>query len=468
MLYAINRLGEKIALKKEDTEPMESPELTRRLFVKTTALAATALPTFRILADTPAEAKIENQVNVAVIGYGAEGTILTDDLLLIPGVRVKAVCDIWKPRRQRAKGILRAKGHKAEVFEDYREMLSAMKGQIDAVVIATPDWMHHTHTIACLEAGLDVYCEKEMSNSLEHAKAMVQAMRRTGRILQIGHQRRSNPRYRHAIDTVIRRNRLLGRVTHAYAQWNRSVAPFVQAPPRHIIDGKTLEKYGYANMEQFLNWRWFSKYGGGPMVDLGSHQIDLFFWIWDALPTSVCAIGGNDYYKREMGDCAQALYEFKCPDGFIGRASYRVLTTSSLGGFYEQFMGDCGSLTLSEVAARGNVVLREPNAPAWDVQARQGLILPVPQTITRTSTTDASVDVRVSRELEGWPLPVELNKPAHLPHLENFFEAVRAKDPKRLTCPADLAYESAVAVLAVNRAIATRQPVLFEPSDFRV
>ena len=73
-------------------------------------------------------------------------------------------------------------------------MLSDEK-DLDAVIIATPDFWHAEQTIACLKAGLHVYCEKEMSNTLEGARKMVQAAKQTGKLLQIGHQRRSNPRY---------------------------------------------------------------------------------------------------------------------------------------------------------------------------------------------------------------------------------------------------------------------------------
>ena len=155
-------------------------------------------------------------------------------------------------------------------------MLAKEDKNIDAVVIATPDWMHCEHTCACLRAGKHVYCEKEMSNRLELAAEMCRVQKETGKLLQIGHQRRSNPRYRHCFENIV--PHVLGRVTTAYAQWNRTLAPFfsVKRPPKQEI----LTKYGYENAEQYLNWRWFYKYGGGSMVDLGSHQIDLFIWAW--------------------------------------------------------------------------------------------------------------------------------------------------------------------------------------------
>ena len=447
----------------------------RRTFLKGSAAAATFLPTFNILsqADKNTIGPKDDDIKVAVIGYGAEGQILTDAAMKIPGVRFTAVCDIWPYHQKKAKGILKAMGHTVNVYEDYREMLDKDGSNFDAVIIATPDWMHAEHTCACLRAGKHVYCEKEMSNQLAKAKDMVLCQRETGKILQIGHQRRSNPRYMHAFNRVIRESNMLGRVTHAYAQWNRSVAPFITNSPKLDIPTETLQKYGYENMEQYYNWRWFSKYGGGPMVDLGSHQIDLFFWVWDCQPISVTAIGGNDYYNRQMNDNVMAMYEFKTKEGKINRAYYQVLTTSSRGGFYEQFMGENGSLTISEIAARGNAVQREvrkdgPEEKDWAVFAKQGLVIQPKKGVALEVTNNVAIDARVSVQADGWPMPVDLLKPAHMPHLENFFFAVRKNKPEALNCPALLAYESAVAVLAANESVAQRKTITFKPEDFHV
>ncbi len=446
-------------------------KFNRRTFLKTSAAASAILPTFNILAEDKdgVIGPDDDQVNVAVIGYGAEGEILTDDLVKIPGIRVKAVCDIWEHRRKLARGRLKHLGHVVKVYEDYREMLDTEDKNIDAVVVATPDWMHAEHACYCLRKGKPVYCEKEMSNQLSRAREMVLAARETGLPLQIGHQRRSNPRYMHAINNVMRKNNVLGRITHAYGQWNRSVAPFTVVGEKIHIPIKTLQKYGYENMEQFLNWRWFAKYGGGPMVDLGSHQIDLFFWVWDCAPISVTAIGGNDYYNRQMNDNVMAIYEFKTKEGVVNRAFYQVLTTSSRGGFYEQFMGEQGYLTLSEIPARGNTAAPEPGYD-WSKFVKMGILndakAPVALQVKRSS--DASLDARVTKAAAGMPLPVDLLKPAHMPHLENFFLAVRRKDPKLLNCDAELAYESAVAVLAANRSVAEHRTVYFKPEEFKV
>ena len=76
------------------------------------------------------------------------------------------------------------------------------------------------------------------------------------------------------------------------------------------------------------------------------------------------------------------------------------------------------------------------------------------------------MDTRISAQATGNPIAVEMNKPAHMPHLENFFAACRHGE--RLNCPAELAYESAVAVLAANTAADTRKTHYFTPEDFKV
>ena len=128
-----------------------------------------------------------------------------------PTIRVQAVCDIYPYNLRYTSNRLKRQGHPANAYEDYREMLDKEKN-LHAVIVATPDWMHAEHTIACMEAGLHVYCEKTMSNSIEKAREMVLAARRTGKLLQIGHQRRSNPRYQYGVNKIIYGNRVLGRI----------------------------------------------------------------------------------------------------------------------------------------------------------------------------------------------------------------------------------------------------------------
>lgn len=440
-------------------------KLSRRNFIKSSASAglgiALAGTTFAREEEKKKKAK---ELNVAVIGTGTQGRILIESCLRIPGIRITAVCDIWEYSQRYASRYLKKYGHIVNVYEDYHDLLSKEKN-LDTVIVATPDWMHAEHANACMEAGLHVYCEKEMSNSLAKARTMVQTARRTGKLLQIGHQRRSNPRYIHAIDRLIREKKLLGRVSKAYAQWNRAKSDMLGWPKKYTMDQIKLKKYGYASMTHFRNWRWYKKYGGGPIVDLGSHQIDLFSWVFGVNPRSVIASGGIDYYKnREWYDNVMAIYEFK-NDAGTARALYQVQTTTKHGGFYETFMGENGSIVMSEVPQKGNWAMREAHAPEWDSLVKEGLLKSEAPSIQKIDTKNIFLDVRVTAEAGRWPFPIELAKPAHEPHLENFFNAIIYGTA--LNCPAELAYESAVAVLKVNEAVESRRLLRFRTEQFK-
>ncbi len=196
-------------------------------------------------------------INVALLGAGAQGQVLTDAMLRIPGLRFRAVCDVWTEYNQkRVVNQLSKFKYEVNAYEDYRAMLDKEK-ELDAVVIATPDFWHSRHAVDCLKAGKHVYCEKEMSNTLEGARAMVMAARETGKLLQIGHQRRSNPRYLHCYEKLLGEAKLLGRIVTINGQWNRAVTPDLGAPERYRIPDARLKQYGFKDMAQFRNWRWY-------------------------------------------------------------------------------------------------------------------------------------------------------------------------------------------------------------------
>jgi predicted dehydrogenase len=418
----------------------------------------------------PAEAPKDLQVvNIALLGAGAQGQVLTEAMLRIPGLRFRAVCDIWTEYNQRrVVNTLRKFKHEVNAYEDYREMLDKEK-ELDAVIIATPDFWHAQHAVDCLKAGKHVYCEKEMSNTLEGARTMVLAARETGKLLQIGHQRRSNPRYLHCYHKLITEAKLLGRIVTVYGQWNRAVSADLGAPDRYVIPQDRLAQYGFKDMHQFRNWRWYKGKGGGPIVDLGSHQIDIYSWFLGANPSGVMASGGQLYYDpatHEWYDTVMAIYDFDTPLG-PARAYYQTQTTNGSQGYFENFMGDQGTLLISESEVNyAGQMYRDPNAPAWDEWIQKGYISAPKEQAVKAKDDAAIADVRESVSPDQHNVPVSLRDPYHQPHLQNFFDAVRGK--ATLNCPSEVAYETAVAVLKVNEAIEAKSHLSFKPEDFKV
>ena len=460
-----------------DTDKSNS-RMDRRSFLRSAAAASAGLAMPAVLSGQTESRGRSDDINVALLGAGTQGYVLLNACLKIPGVRFNAVCDIWeKYSLTRTVRLLKAYKHEAAGYIDYREMLASHK-DLDAVIIATPDFWHAEHTVACLNAGLHVYCEKEMSNTLEGARKMAQAARKSGKLLQIGHQRRSNPRYILCKDKLIEETNILGRITAVNGQWNRSAREQFGWPKNKEIDAVTLGKYGYESMHQYRNWRWYKKLGGGPIVDLGSHQIDVYSWFLGANPSSVIASGRTNYYDKnthEWYDTVMAVFEY---DGSQGSTSayYQVLTANSSLGYFEKFMGDQGTLVISEAGNVGAVYPEPVNidAAAW-AQCFKKRYLSAPKevmdVIDKMTLSQIAQVVQVDRSPDPdtknptFALTVELDKPYHQPHLENFFEAIRGK--ANLNCPAEIGYETAVAVLKVNEAIEAGQKLSFKPDEFK-
>lgn len=473
---------------------IRASDLTRRRFLRSSAATGVALSYAKM--NTRA-AEPSDTIRVALIGCGSQGMVLAGAMARIPGIKIHAVVDCWPVKRQTA-----ARNFVVDGFETTEELLAKKGSEIDACVIATPDWLHEPISTLCLKAGKAVYCEKMMSNSIEAAKKMVQSQKETGKLFAIGHQRRSNPRYRQLRDVLLRQENLPGHVTHLYGQWNRSVKPPLR-PKQTIPDEKLKGTLGYENWFEFCNWRWFKKYGGGPISDLGAHQIDIFNWLLGTTPKSVTAGGGVDYYKNrklhpmidgdnpeityELLDNAIAIYEYETEQWGTVRAVYQVLTTTGSQAYYEKIMGTEASILISEdpnvkeiypekdtfVEARWEQLyadgkLGKPSGPRkfWEN--------PRPwHQDDKWKAGGGPLDVRASKARDPYYLP-ELSpeiaaKPYHQHHLENFFTTVRNGGSQAdLNCPVEDAYKSCVTVLKINESVATGQKYVFKPEDFAV
>ena len=461
----------------------QSVNINRRDFLRgAAALGASLYAAPSIFGQAAPDAS--GDLNFAMIGSGKQGQVLLDCCIRIKGIRLKAICDIWPYNQKMALSKVRMVFPDVKIYTDYKEMLATEK-DLQACIVASPDFMHAEHACACLNAGLNVYCEKEMSNDLAKAREMVATARKSGKLLQIGHQRRSNPRYQLA-QKIAREQGLMGRITHINGQWNRSPHLDMASNERIALDKTTLEKYGYESMQQFLNWRWYKKFAGGPIVDLGSHQIDIFSWFLGVNPKSVFATGGVDYYRdrgHEWYDNVMTIYQYETPKG-AARAFYQVLNNTGHGAYYEIFLGDEASLTLSEAASQGYFLREEDFAAAqakdalWEDMVKKATLKRLDNTAAAQAAAaadakaaggTAAVSTRKAVDSRAPWIITDLlgDKPYHQPHLENFFAAIRDKNVP-LNCPAEVGYETAVAVLKVNESIAKGTPLDFKPEEFKV
>jgi predicted dehydrogenase len=424
-----------------------------------------------------------DDISVAIIGAGRHGRDLINYCLDIPGVRFKAVCDIWPYAQKYASGILKKRGQPVGVYEDYRELLAREK-DLQAAIIATPDSFHADQAVACLEAGLHVYLEKEMAITIEAARRVVQTAKKTGKLLQVGRQHRSNPRYHVAYD-FIHEKRAIGRIGHVSGQWAGHKRVPYKWPESVTIPTETLRRYGFESMDEHRNWRWLEKFSAGELVNLGAHQIDVLNWFLGATPKSVIASGGLDYYNfYQLYDNAHCLFEWDVPwEGAskVVRGDYHVNTASDNGGFFELFLGNEGFLEISEDPAKGSLCRNnEAQLQAWEPRPsaeKTPPVKPPPKPVEEDLTKDDlnEVILEVRPPSWEWMNKFRIYPPIHSPgeekaphwhHLANFFNAVRGT--AKLTCPAEVGFVTAVSALKAVEAMKLGRRLDLKPEDFQV
>jgi predicted dehydrogenase len=220
------------------------------------------------------------------------------------GVEVIALCDIDSQHlKSSADQVEKIQGSRPRTFKHYEGLLDTPG--LEAVIIATPPHWHALMFIAALEKGLDVYCEKPLAYDIHEGRAMLEAAKKHGRIVQIGFQRRQSKAIRQARDYIQQGN--VGRIIQAEAQIHytagmRDTKP--QRPPA-ALDWELwcgpAPKLPYCPQIGHFAWRLEKEYGHGHLVDWGIHLIDATRWILgETMPRSVQAAGGIYYFKGKI------------------------------------------------------------------------------------------------------------------------------------------------------------------------
>ncbi len=204
-----------------------------------------------------------------LIGAGGRGRLLTAEFKEI-GVQMAAVCDVYD--RNLAAG-LKAASTDAKAYHEYRRLLDDKS--IDVVIVATPDHWHARMTIDAVAAGKDVYLEKPLAHTVDEGTRIVEAVRRTKRIVQVGTQRRSSDLFREAAGIV--QSGALGEVHLVNSWWMNSTGALGRRPVEGKVDWAqwlgSAPKRDFDPM-RFQNWYWFWDYSGGLLIGQGAHIID--------------------------------------------------------------------------------------------------------------------------------------------------------------------------------------------------
>ncbi len=290
-------------------------KMTRRSFLKTSAVGATALSL-----GLPSGSKAlgaNDKIRLGFIGVTNRGGQLLRSTLRLEDadVEVAALCDVDEPMMLRQEKATRLQ---TEKFTDFRRMLE--KKDIDAVFIATPDHWHAIQTLMACDAGKDVYVEKPLSITVLEGRKMVEAVRRTNRVCQVGMQRRSSDVYQRLVDMV--RGGKVGKVTvaRAYRLSNMYPSGIGIAPDSDPPEGLDWDMWLGPRPKRPFNpnihpykFRWWHLYSS-QLANWGVHYFDAMRWmVGEEAPASLSAHGGKFAVKdaRTVPDTLEVTLEFE-------------------------------------------------------------------------------------------------------------------------------------------------------------
>jgi len=256
-----------------------------------------------------------DQIQIALIGAGGMGNADLETAVTIPGVKLIAACDLYDARLEQVR-----KKYGADIFttRDYKEILA--RKDIDAVIVATPDHWHKDIAVDAMNSGKSVYVEKPMVQNINEGQAVVDAQKKTNKVLQVGSQGMSSLGNEKAKELF--ESGAIGQLNYVEGFWARNTPggawqydlpadaseqnvdwkKFLKDKPNHPFDPK-----------RFFRWRCFRDYGTGVGGDLFVHLLSSLHYIISATgPNKIMATGGLRYWKdgRDVPDILLGMFDY--------------------------------------------------------------------------------------------------------------------------------------------------------------
>jgi predicted dehydrogenase len=428
----------------------------RRQFLHTAGMTAAAVS----LGSARSYARIlgaNDRVRVGIVGFSdrCRGSLIPafQQAAQELNFELVAVSDIWSLRREAGSAALQKLGVASPVVCRNNDELYARK-DVDAVLIATADFQHAQHGVEAVRAGRDAYVEKPMANTMEDARALRTAVKDTGKIVQIGTQRRSAKNYQQAHEYLKsgkfgdivavemtwnvnqpgrwRRPALVGKLRQEDTDWNR----YLLNRPKEAFDAR-----------KYLEFRLFWPYSSGIPDQWLVHQIDTVHWFTGyPRPRSVVANGGIYLWRdgRRNWDTFTGVYDYGPLDdmskGF--QVIYSSRMTNSAGDVKEYYYSNGGMLDLDKNTVTETGGLKENHAKAMGMKANLLPSMSIAEAAALETGADTGADNATAANMRNW------------------MECVRSR--KTPNASVEAGYSHSVALCMTIAAIQTGQRVTFD------
>jgi len=392
---------------------------TRREFVQKTALGAAGLTLgakgLSSILDAKSYSRIigaNDRIRVGIVGYSDRfrQSLLPAFSSLSKELNFEftAVSDLWSMRREDADKFFKSQGINLRLARNNDELYSGK--DTDAVIISTADFQHALLCAEAVNAGRDAYCEKPFAETMADARVARAAVEKTGKIVQIGSQRRSAPNYIAANDYI--NSGKFGKIVMVEMSWNVNqpgrwrrpgVVPMLKESDTDWKRFQLNRPQAAFDPRKYLEFRLFWPYSSGIPGQWMAHQIDTVHWFTGlSHPKSVAANGGIYLWKdgRTNFDTMTAVMDYgDANSGF--QVVYTSRFTNSAGGTKEIYFSNGGSLNLDTNKINSEGGLRANDAKEMNMQANLLEPMDLPGFKVETSA-NTGLDLMTNAHMRNW------------------------------------------------------------------
>lgn len=431
---------------------------SRRKFIRNMAVGAAgvAFPSVAFSARSYKRiAGSNDRIKIGIVGFSdrARYTLIPAFLSQAPFVNMEivAVSDIWNRRRIEANEYFSKKGIDVKLARNNEELYNW--NLVDGVIISTADFQHALHTAEAVNAGCHAYVEKPFAETMDDNKSALEAIRASGKIIQIGSQRRSGANYKKAAEFI--KSGAFGPITMVEMCWNVNQPGRWRRPDlvstisetdtdwkRYLLN----RAYESWNPRKYIEYRLFWPYSSGIPGQWMCHQIDTIHWFTGLnYPRSVAANGGIYAWKdgRDNFDTMTAVFDYGPPEdrasGF--EAVYSSRMHNSAGGVKELYFSNGGTLNLDTNKVTSEGGLTEKYAKAMGMNPNLLKEFELPRTVVETAADTGADDMTVA-------------------HMRNWMDCMRSGE--KANADEIAGYNHSVAVIMTNAALRTGEKVVYD------
>jgi predicted dehydrogenase len=431
---------------------------SRRKFIRNIAVGAAgmAIPSVAFSAKSYKRINGSNsRLRVGIVGFSdrARQTLIPAFLSQSTqlNMEIVAVSDIWNRRRQEADEYFRKKGITVRLARNNEELYGWKI--VDAVIISTADFQHALHTIEAVGAGCNAYVEKPFAETMDDNKSALKAIQASGKIVQIGSQRRSGANYIKASEYI--KSGAFGPITMVEMCWNVNQPGRWRRPDlvdtiresdtdwkRYLLN----RPYEPWNPRKYIEYRLFWPFSSGIPGQWMCHQIDTIHWFTGLhYPRSVVANGGIYVWKDGRGndDTMTAVFDYG-PSGDL-HSGFQLVYSSRMhnlsGGIKELYFSNGGTLNLDTNKVTSEGGLTEEHAMVMGMRPNLLKEFELPVTIVENSANTGVDDMTVA-------------------HMRNWMDCMRSG--KKANADEMAGFNHSIAVIMTNAALRTGDKIVYD------